>query len=539
MKPISRDEDRLWEEHLYREEPDEDFTLKVMQKLDGVSMERDEDQYPFVKKSMRAHWMRRTGIAAAAVVILAGGAWLAFDRTAEPAQPLVNAVDRLPLPNIPVPEALKYSYFADDYKRLKPLGLVVNPNIYINDQGYTLKIEDVLVDRSHMVMTMQQTTPDGLGLSRLLSELGRIHVTDEEGRQVATLARDTRTKDPLTERLLFQFHDEIPDQVIVRGELRNLNMGSYYNYEKKSYEDREVKVDWSFRFKIDMTKAKSLAVENPMDNTYTTPEGLKFDMTQLVRTPNGTRLDLNVKLDDKLRAKVDEDWANGMDIMYHIEIPETNEYRIFNGNRPDTREAKFRLRDLSELNQNGGQLKLSETWDPAYVTVDAKKIRFVLDGYTIPVWEEKSVEVDLEKMRKDAEFYTYVLRFEQFGDEVLFSKYNYWPVQQSLKLPEGNFEGTSSLVLEGVGTFQNDINGDQWVAIDREGKEYPVEVMGTTDQPNKNEEYIVGDLRLIIHGFKKENGTKFTLKRTAVNREYRDVNWEVDLPSYSSLPWLK
>ncbi|WP_458464443.1 hypothetical protein [Paenibacillus sp.] len=539
MKPISRDEDRLWEEHLYREEPDADFTLKVMQKLDGVSMESGEKGELFVKKSIRAHWMRRTGIAAAAVVILAGGAWYAFDHTAEPAQPAVNAVDRLPLPNIPVPEALKYSYFADDYKRLKPLGLVVNPDININDQGYTLKIEDVLVDRSHMVMTMQQTTPDGLGVSRFLPEMGRIHVTDEEGRQVATLARDTRTKGPLTERLLFQFHDEIPDQVVVRGELRNLNVGRYYDYEKKSYEDRDVTVDWSFQFNIDMTKAKSLAVENSMDNTYTTPEGLKLDMTQLVRTPNGTRLDLNVSLDDELRAKVDEDWANDMDIMYHIEIPETNEYRIFNGNRPNTREAKFRLRDLSELNHNGGQLKLSETWDPALVTVDAKNIRFVLDGYTIPVREEKSVEVDLDKMRKDAEFYTYVLRFEQFGDEVLFSKYNYWPVQQSLKLPEGNFEGTSSLVLEGVGTFQNDINGDQWVAIDHEGKEYPVEVMGTTDQPNKNEEYIVGDLRLIIHGFKKENGTKLTLKRTAVNREYRDVNWEVDLPSYNSLPWMK
>ncbi|WP_340400773.1 hypothetical protein [Paenibacillus sp. FSL H8-0079] len=539
MKPISRDEDRMWEEHLYREEPDADFTLKVMQKLDGVSMESGEDQHPFEKKSMRTHWMRRTGIAAAAVVILAGGAWFAFERTAEPAQPAVNAVDRLPLPNIPVPEALKYSYFADDYKRLKPLGLVVNPDININDQGYTLKIEDVLVDRSHMVMTMQQTTPDGLGLSRLLSEMGRIHVTDVEGRQVASLARDTRTKGSVTERLIFQLHDEIPDQVIVRGELRNLNMGSYYDYEKRSYEDRDVTVDWSFQFKIDMTQAKSLAVENSMDNTYTTPEGLKLDMTQLVRTPNGTRLDLNVSLDDELRAKVDEDWANDMDIMYHIEIPETNEYRIFNGNRPDTREAKFRLRDLSELNQNGGQLKLSETWDPTLVTVDAKNIRFVLDGYTIPVREEKSVGVDLDKMRKDAEFYTYVLRFEQFGDEVLFSKYNYWPVQQSLKLPERNYEGTSSLVLEGVGTFQNDINGDQWVAIDHEGKEYPVEVMGTTNQPNKNEEYIVSDLRLIIHGYKKENGTKFTLKRTAVNREYRDVNWEVNLPSYDSLPWLK
>ncbi|MDQ0658246.1 hypothetical protein [Paenibacillus sp. W2I17] len=481
--------------------------------------------------------MRRTGMAAAAVVIFAGGAWFAFDRTAEPAQPAVNAVDQR-LPDIPVPEELKYSYFAEDYKRLKPLGLVVNPDININDQGYTLKIEDVLVDRSQIVMTMQQTTPDGLGGSRLLSEMGRIHVTDEKGRQVATLARDTRTKGSLSERLVFQLHDEIPDQVIVRGELRNLNVGSYYDNEKKSYEDREVTVDWSFQFKIDMTKAKSLAVENSMDNTYTTPEGLKLDMTQLVRTPNGTRLDLNVSLDYELRAKVDEDWANDMDIMYHIEIPETNEYRIFNGNRPNTREAKFRLRDLSELNQNGGQLKLSETWDPALVTVDAKNIRFVLDGYTIPVREEKSVEVDLDKMRKDAEFYTYVLQFEQFGDEVLFSDFNYQLVQQSLKLPEG-IEGNSSLVLEGIGTFQNAFNGDQWVAIDREGKDYPVEVMGTPDQPNKNEEYIVGDLRLIIHGFKKENGTKFTLKRTAVNREFRDVNWEVDLPSYTSLPWKK
>jgi len=537
MKPISRDEDRLWEEHLYREEPDADFTLKVMQKLDDVSMESGEDQYPFVTKSMRAHWMRRTGIAAAAVVILAGGAWFAFDRTVEPAQPAVNAVDRLPLPNIPVPEALKYSYFADDYKRLKPLGLVVNPDININDQGYTLKIEDVLVDRSHMVMTMQQTTPDGLGVSRFLPELGRIHVTDEEGRQVATLARDARTKGPLTERLLFQFHDEIPDQVVVRGELRNLNVGGYYDYEKKSYEDRDVTVDWSFKFKIDMTKAKSLAVENSMDNTYTTPEGLKLDMTQLVRTPNGTRLDLNVSLDDELRAKVDENWASYMSIIYHLEIPETNEYRIFNGIRPDARQAKFQLQDQSDL-RNGGPLKLSETWDPALVTVDAKNIRFVLDGYTLPVKEEKSVEVDLNKRRKDTNFYTFA-QFEQLGDKILFYDFEYEPLMESYDPPKIDVKEGYSLVLKGSGTFRNVFMGDRWVAVDSDGKEYPVEVNGYPDQPNNNGEYVEDDLQLKIRGFNEEKGTKFTLKRTVVNREYRDVNWEVDLPSYNSLPWLK
>jgi hypothetical protein len=532
MKPISRDEDRLWEEHLYREEPDADFTLKV-------SMESGEDQYPFVKKSMRAHWMRRTGIAAAAVVILAGGAWFAFERTAEPAQPAVNAVDQR-LADIPVPEEIRSAYLTDDYKRLKPLDLVINPNIQILDQGYTLKISDVLVDRSQIIIITEQSDPKGSAIPAVYLDAGRIHVTDEKGNSVASVAVDTRLSSGKYQRFVFQLNDDIPDHVFVRGELSYIKIPDHFNLDTGKITASNTTVDWSFQFNIDMTKAKLMAVEAPMDNTYTTPEGLKLDMTQLVRTPNGIRLDMNISLEDQLRAKVGENWADDMDLMYHIEIPETNEYRIFNENRPNARQAKFRFRDMSRLSENNdGQMRLSETWDPAYVTVDAKKIRFVLDGYTIPVWEEKSVEVDLEKMRKDAEFYTYVLQIEQFGDEILFSRYNYWPVQQSLKLPERNFEGTSSLVLEGLGTFQNDINGDQWVAIDHEGKEYPVEVMGTTNQPNKNEEYIVGDLRLIIHGFKKENGTKFTLKRTAVNREYRDVNWEVDLPSYNSLPWLK
>jgi len=531
MKPIPNDEDQLWEQHFFREEPDADFTLEVMRKLEGVSMEGAEDGDPFTKKASKSHWMRRTGIAAAAVMILVGGAWFAFDHTAKLTQPTVNAVNNPPLPNIPVPEELKYSYFADDYKRLKPLGLVVNPNINIEDQGYTLKIKDVLVDRSQIVITLKQTTPDGLGLFAISPEAGRIHITDDQGRQVATLAQDTRTSSSPAERLVFQLHDDIPDQVIVRGELGHLKVGSYYNFETKSYEDKNAVIDWSFQFNIDMTKAKSLAVEAPINNTYTTPEGLKLDMTQLVRTPNGTRLDMNISLDDQLRAKVGEDWAEDMDIMYHIEIPETNEYRIFNGSRPDARQAKFRFRDLSGL-MDGGPLKLSETWDPAFVTVDAKKIRFVLEGYTIPVWGEKSVEVDLEKMRKDAEIYTYVLQFEQYGDEILFSDFNFKPVWES-------YDKNYSLVLEGTGTFRNAFNGDRWVAVDSEGKEYPVQVIGYPDQPNNDGEYVADNLKLVIRGFYKEDGTKLTLKRTVVNREYRDVNWEVDLPSYTSLPWQK
>ncbi|MEK4434135.1 hypothetical protein [Paenibacillus sp. FSL K6-2862] len=541
MKPIPNDEDQLWEQHLFREEPEPDFTLQVMKKLDSVSMEREAEVNFFVKKSSKTHWMRRMGVAAAAVVILAGGVWFAWDYKIGSEQPTVNAVNNPPLPNIPVPEELKYSYLADDYKRLKPLGLVVNPNIHIEDQGYTLKIEDVLVDRSQIVLTVQQNAPDGSTIYSVYPAMGRIHITDGQGNSIASLASfgDPIQNGSKYQRFVYQLQDEIPDEVVVRGELGYLNIGSYYNFETQSYEDKDVTVDWSFQFNIDMTKAKSLAVEAPMDNTYTTPGGLKLDMTQLVRTPNGTRLDMNVSLSDQLRAKVGEDWEKQMELLYHLEIPETKEYRVFNGNRTNARQAKFRLRDTSQLSLDGGQMRLSETWDPAIVTVNAKKIRFVLDGYTMPVRDEKSLEVDLEKMRDDAESYTYVLQFEQFGDEILFSDFNYKSLLDSHNASNGDTE-EYSLVLEGYGSFQNAFNGDHWVAVDQEGKEYPVEVIGFPDQPNTDGEYVADNLKLIVRGYYKGSGTKFTLKRTAlVNGEYRDVNWKVDLPSFTSLPWQK
>jgi hypothetical protein len=530
MKPIPNDEDRLWEQHFFREEPDADFTLEVMRKLEGVSMESAEHGDPFTKKASKSHWMRRTGIAAAAVVILVGGAWFAFDHTAKSTQSTVNAVNQR-LPDIPVPEEIRSGYLTDDYKRLKPLDLVINPKIQIVDQGYTLKISDVLVDRSQIIIITEQSNPEGSKIPVVYPEAGRIHITDGKGNRVASMAVDTRLGSGKYQRFVFQLNDDLPDHVFVRGELSYLKIPDYYNIDTGEITASNTTVDWSFQFNIDMTKAKSMAVEAPMNNTYTTPEGLKLDMTQLVRTPNGTRLDMNISLDDQLRAKVGEDWAKDMDIMYHIEIPETNEYRIFNGSRPNGRQAKIRFRDMSGL-MDGGPLKLSETWDPAFVTVDAKKIRFVLEGYTIPVWEEKSVEVDLDKMRKDAEIYTYVLQFEQYGDEILFSDFNYKPVWES-------YDKNNSLVLNGTGTFRNAFVGDRWVAVDSEGTEYPVEVVGYPDQPNSNGEYVADKLKMVIRGFYKEDGTKLTLKRTVVNREYRDVNWEVDLPSYTSLPWQK
>lgn len=61
--------------------------------------------------------------------------------------------------------------------------------------------------------------------------------------------------------------------------------------------------------------------------------------------------------------------------------------------------------------------------------------------------------------------------------------------------------------------------------------------MGIRDKPNNKEEYVVNDLKLIVHGFNKDKGTKLTLKRTVVHRGFGDVDWKVKLTSDSSMPW--
>jgi len=543
MKPISSEQDkkqdRKWEEELFREGPDVDFTLQVMQKLDHVSMEEPDVQVPWeTKKSHKRTWIYRTGIAAAVAVLIAGGAWAAWDQTTEkPVQPPVNAVNIPPLPNIPVPKVLRYANLSDDYKRLQPLGLVVNPNIDIDDQGYKLKIEDVLVDGSQLILMLQQTAPDGTGMYLLGSKVEDIHITDEKGNNVAELARDTRQGNGALNKLVFQLDRDIPDEITVRGDFGHLDVGDGYGYDvnTKTYTDKKVSVDWSFEFKLDMTQAKVMSKETPMNASYTTPEGLELAMTQLVQTPNGTRLDLEVNLNDELRAKAGEDWARDMDILYHIEVKDTGEYRIFNGGRPNARQAKFRYRDLSQVS-SGGPLKISETWDPSLVTLNADNIRFVLDGYTIPVKEGQTMDVDLDKASKESKFYTFA-SFKHLGDQLEFYRFNYQRGQSSNDPTQGGSGGQASLVLEGTALFKNEFYGDHWIATDSTGKEYPVEVMGSRRPANLNEEYVVDDVKFIVQGFNKDKGTKLTLKRTVVHRDFGDVDWKVKLASDSSMPW--
>ncbi|MEY8744031.1 hypothetical protein AB9M62_32255 [Bacillales bacterium AN1005] len=527
MKPIPNEEERLLEQHLFREEPDADFTLEVMQKLEDVSMVSGEDELQPTKASQKK-WFRRTGMAAA-VILLLGGAWFAWEQNVVPTKPGVSAVNP-PLPNIPVPESLKYFNLADDYKRLQPLGLYVNPQIEIENEGYTLKIHHMLVDRSQIVMTIEQIAPDGTNAYLVTPYSGNIHITDENGHQVATIVKETSLYRAGFQRWIFQLNDDIPDQVVVRGELGHLTAEEYTIGVDKPSEKKTI--DWSFQFNLDMTKAKALSIQTPLKNTYTTPEGLQIGLTQMIRTPNGIRLDLDVSLSDELQAKVEAGWDEELEILYHLEIPETKEYRIFNGSRSGARQAKFRLKDLSQLSGTEGHIQLSEAWDPAYVTLDAKHIRFVLDGYTLPVKEEKQVEFDLNQL------YRKPVKIKQEGAEYTIHGYSFDPVQGAYDLEKDRKDTEENeLVLKASSIQTGKHTREDWLIVDDVGNEHIIEGVGTEIRVNEKGQSITDNWKMFVRGYDQSKGSKFTLKRTIYKQDFDDVDWTVDLPSYRSLPW--
>lgn len=534
MKPIPSEEDRQWERVLFHEQPDSEFTLRVMEKLDAISIDKKEQGNSIgAQIKLPGKRMKRAAVSAAALLLLVGGAWFAWEWVQQQpaARSTINAVNP-PLPDIPVPDEFRINNLVNDYKRLQPLGLVVNPNIRIEDQGYTLQIEEVLVDRSRIVLTLQGSVPDGSGPIYITPDPSRIHITDEKGESVVSEV-EVNIQSLKYSQFVFQLHDDVPDRIVVRGELNHLNVGNVYDAKSRTYTDETAYVDWSFQFGIDLTKAKTYAVQKAMNESYVTPEGLRLQMKQLLQTPTGTRLDLDISLSDELLAKVGEGWENQVEILYHLEIPTTQEYRIFNGSRSGARKAKYRLRDTTGLDGNGGVLKLSEMWDPEFVTLGAGPIRFVLDGYTLPVKDEQSIEIDLDRIRKQP------VIFEQSGDELILSEYGYGHVQVAGNQPISVFDDKGDLILEGSGSFwQKEAQADHWVAVDEHGEQYTVEIAGTSTASEYGGKFVSANLKYIIRGFSQNKGTKLTLKRTLETHDYQDVDWEVELPSSEHLPWL-
>lgn len=526
MKSKPTEQEVQWEKKLFQETPDFNFTENVMKEIEHVEMEHGE-QEPVITghgKRMRQRKRRRIISAAAACILLAGSltVWTQpklKHQVLSMFSPFWQQEDEI-FKN--EKEMSEWTWYGD-YLRSKPLGLIQYPKIKVEDKGYSFEVKQVQFDGSRMIITVVEKGPDGKLLQAPLEaplDEGGITVTDLLGNKVAKEARSGGDPSNLA-HYVFLFEDDIPDTVVVKNEADHITISTEDKETGKSGR-KKVDLDWKFQFKVDTRKGKEMAVNQTIkDAAYTTKDGLEFELGRLIRTVNGIRLDMNITPNAEMISKLGPEWWRDIRMWYHFETNDADDSLSYIGDRINYSRAKVEGR---LFNPKQHSLWWSDTPDNVNLPPDTKKLRFVLDGYSLPVQEEAEVTIQLEQGGE-----TNKAMLKNNGDQISFTKYTY-------QKDEETKENELRMDMEGI--LKNDLGSpDDWTALDGTGKEYKVEFRGGVGT-YKDDLQKTMDMEVIIMGFPAD-AKQITMKRKTINKMITDVDWSVDLPSYTTLPWEK
>ncbi|MBU5353507.1 DUF4179 domain-containing protein [Paenibacillus barcinonensis] len=528
MKSKPTEQEVQWEKKLFQETPDFNFTENVMKEIEHVEMEHGE-QEPVITghgKRMRQRKRRRIISAAAACILLAGSltVWTQpklKHQVLSVFSPFWQQEDEI-FKN--EKEMSEWTWYGD-YLRSKPLGLIQYPKVKVEDKGYSFEVKQVQFDGSRMIITVVEKGPDGKLLQAPLEaplDEGGITVTDLQGNKVVKEGMSPGGLSSLS-NYVFLFEDDVPDMVIVQNKADHITVSTEDKETGKPGREK-VDLDWKFQFKVDTRKGKEMAVNQTIkDAAYTTKDGLEFELERLIRTVNGVRLDMNITPDGEMISKLGPEWWLNLRMWYHFETEDADGSLKYIGDRINYSARKVEGRKYDSEHHS---LWLSHTPDYTNLSPNTKKLKFVLDGYSVPIKEEAEVTIKLEQGGK-----TNKAVFKDNGDQINFDKYTY-------EKDEETKENELRMDIEGI--LKNDLGSpDDWAALDHTGREYQVEFEGAVGTYKDDLDLQkTENMQVVVKGFPAD-AKEITIKRKSVDKVVTDVDWSVDLPSYTTLPWEK
>jgi len=492
-----RQEQEAWSQALYPEQLTDDFTRQVMASLADVpiepAVEENDPDTILLRKKRRSPFIRRAALATACLLIVAAALTVY-------AQPSIADWVR--------------SIFARDNAAsdtglldARQLGLVQNPHIKVKDKGYTLEINEVVVDAARIMMGVKITDPNGKPVVNKV-DWSQVTVKDTEGK-VLTELLSLGGSDAVENVTSLLPSGVKSDKLIVEGNINQIG--------QEIFSHKIVKGNWNFKFSLDMKKANELTKVTLLDQQYTTPDGLHVKMERLVRTPSAVRLELSASLNEKLAKQVPESGLENMLLMYHFEDEDGTDFSSVNNNRRPQIETLI----AQQHSLVGNEHHWSYTFK--YLPYDREKVRFVLDGYSIPVISDDSVQFHpLELSLKPVEF-------KGQGDSLTIN---------SMKIGQdpSSLEGETAGLLRVNGKYRNMLSHDEWVMRDEEsGKEFPAIFRGSyggfTDIQDVNGDLTVEGLTTLPE--------KATLIRKVTDKWYTNVNWSFDLPKGEPIKGLE
>jgi hypothetical protein len=479
---------QMWKDALFMDKglPDE-FTMSVMHALDGVSVEPLPDELEVTGRLRRRSFFGKKGWISVASVLLVCGLLLLY------AQPTIaNLVRTL--------------FTADSTTDIglleaQQLGVVQNPKVKVSNKGFTLEINEVVVDATRLVLAIKLTDQEGRPLTDMLGDWSKLKVTDRNGKEVAWLR--SMGGSPNFDKLTYIFPKEVPtDILIVEGQFDEIG-NSLKNIPY-------TKGDWSFRFEVDMTKANELKLTDLLNEQYTTPDGLHIEMEKLVRTSSGVRLELNTSLNGEAAQLSLGDLMEKQFLSYHFEDEQGNEISSVNSQKVPHTDSM--IAQSFYVDEQTGHLHWTFTF--LYLPYDRQTIRFVLDGYSIPVASESSVTFHPTDLASSP------LIFRDQGDAIKL-------LDMKVDQDPGSQQPEKVGIIEIYARYTNMVRWDEWVARDEQGHEYNVSFRGGYSGGEIKE--AGGDASYILQGM-TELPEQVTLIRKVTDRLYTNVKWSFELP---------
>lgn len=502
-------EDRNWEDALFAEKLPDEFTDRVMLELEEIEIESVQGAHMFPESSTRidshdtsiaaqvkrGHAAKRSSRlkiwgAAAAAVVLVGSTLLYTQPT------LADVVRSL---------FAKDNYVDNGMKNVQEAGLVQISGASAIDQGYMLKVNEVIADSTRMIIGIDIYDAKG---NVLVGEIdyatADFNVSFIEKGNSGDISYTRRMGgNQTTNRIEFDFVSPVlTDKLQLNAHIKELNL--YKDKLNAGSPIKTIKGDWALVVGADLAKAKAQTLLTAIDQTYETPGGIQIHMQGATRTPSGGSLEFTTKLTPEAAGRAVNGHSGFHKLNFHLEDEQGN----LLGDS-----IVFEIGNRSKLERWSGVTQWFFQFDNfAY---DKQKIRFVLNSYVIRENSEASVTFDPAKISAE-----HPVKFEDSGDKLLL---------------EGLEIGSDSYAIIPLGgAVNNENNEDIWAAIDENGKEYYVHFGGGI---SSNKSGVVGlgdDACLVVDGL-DTMPKQLTLKRIIVNHQYNDAEWSFVIPQTGTI----
>ncbi|OBZ14413.1 hypothetical protein A8L34_10760 [Bacillus sp. FJAT-27264] len=407
------------------------------------------------------------------------------------------------------------------------LGVVQQADVQATDKGYTLMLRDVVADPTRMVLSLQIVDEKGQPAEQAMDrfDFEQLHLKDQQGEDIGQLRgimpMETRIGSDHSKQkyvmLIYIFPDKQPkDKVLIQS---NVN-------ELKTSKDgkKSLKGNWNFSYTADMEKANSLVVTSDLNESYTTPEGLHVKMDQLVHSPAGVQLKFTTSLSEAAAALTPMELRNKLTVMFHLENAKGQELSRINSYKDGgANNTSFTY----IWKEEDGSSTLHWIYYFQSLPYDTMNIRFVLDGYTLPVKSNDSITFQPGELKQRPAI------FDKQGDHLEI---------HNMKITETKDEPGVSGWMTVSGSFANQFSADQWVAYDQDGTEYKTVFRGAVsleeqavirkESSDTSPSYFIAKGLTVLP-------KELTLVRTITDKRFTDVDWSFDLPKIERNEALK